>query len=523
MMRSPLRQTRAAKQKVSITQTYPAPIGGWNARDALASMKPTDAVVLNNWYPRPSYVEFRGGYASHATGMAQTGKTLAVYNKLTGSNQMFCYTSGGIYNVSSAGAVGATVLARTNGKHQWVMFGDGTSNWLIAVNGVDKPAYYDGTTWTAVTHATSPALTGYTGNAVENFVSVNVFKGRLFFLEKESLSFWYLAAGAAGGALTEFDLSGEATKGGYLLAMATWTRDAGSGPDDFAVFLTSEGEAIVYQGTNPNSATTWGKVGSYTIGKPLGRRCVMQYGGDCVVITENGALVLSSLLLSGDERAKFALSYKIQNAIVDAARSYGSNFGWKAIVYPAYDAMLVNIPIAEDGEHQQYVMNTLTKSWCKFTDWDAEDFAVFNGELYFANGTATYKAWTGTIDGADDIVYYAKQAFQDFGDARVKHCQLFMPMIAVNGNVAYGADIDVDFSDQEIAGTVTYTVTSGAQWDVSNWDEAYWASSLEIVRRWSSPRDWTGRWISTKLKITSNLLSGQWMATTLLYEPGGGL
>src|SRR6185436_9262950 len=115
------------------------------------------------------------------------------------------------------------------------------------------------------------------GNAVEQFIAVNVFKGRLFFIPKASLSFWYLPAGAAGGALAEFDLSGEAVKGGYLMAMATWTRDGGSGVDDFAVFITSEGEAIVYQGTNPNSSTTWAKVGSYTIGKPLGRRCMMQY------------------------------------------------------------------------------------------------------------------------------------------------------------------------------------------------------------------------------------------------------
>jgi hypothetical protein len=522
-MRTAVRQGRVAKQKISITQTYPAPIAGWNARDGLASMKPTDAIVLKNWFCRPSYVEFRGGWAEHATGTTGTVKTIAVYNKMTGSNQLFAYTASGIYNVSSAGAVAASVLARTNGKHQWVMFGDGTSNWLIAVNGVDKPAYYDGTTWTAVTEATSPALTGYPANAVEQFIAVTVFKGRLFLIPINSLSFWYLAAGAAGGALTEFDLSGEATKGGYLLAMATWTRDAGSGPDDFAVFFTSEGEAIVYQGTNPSAVNTWAKVGSYTIGRPLGRRCVMQYGGDCVVLTENGVFPLSALLQSGDERAKFALSYKIQNAVVDAARSYGSTFGWKAITFPAYDAMLVNVPIAEDGEHEQYVMNTLTKSWSKFTEWDAEDFAVFNGELYFAVGTEVRKCWTGTIDGANDIVYYGKQAFQDFGDPRKKHCQLFMPMLAVSGNVAYGADIDVDFEDEEISGTASYTVTAGALWDASNWDEAYWAESTVTVKQWSSPATWEGRWLSTKLKIASNALTGQWNASVLVYEHGEGL
>lgn len=522
-MRRPQRGTRVPRQQTSIVKSYAPPVGGWNARDALASMQPTDAVVLKNWFPRPSYVEFRGGHASHATGMTGVGKTLMVYNKLTGSNQLFCSTASGIFNVSSAGAVGASVLARTNGKHQWVMFGDGTDNWMIGVNGVDDPAYYDGTTWTAVDEGTSPALTGYTGNAVDQFVGVNVFKGRLFFIPINSLDFWYLAAGAAGGALTKFSLAGEAKKGGYLLAMATWTRDGGSGVDDYAVFLTSEGEAIVYQGTNPSSSTTWAKVGSYTIGKPLGRRCVIQYGAECVVITENGTFPLSALLQSGDERAKFALSYKIEPAFMDAARSYGSNFGWSAITFPAYDALLVNVPLAEDGEHEQYVMNTLTKSWCKFTEWDAEDFAIFNGALYFCKDTAVYHAWTGTDDDGNNIIFYAKQAFQDFGDPLQKHVQLFMPILAVNGNVAYGADIDVDFGDDEIAGTVTYSVTGGAVWDASNWDESYWASTQEVVRQWSSPSEWQGRWISTKIKIESNALTCQWMGSTLIYDHGSGI
>lgn len=522
-MRQPLRAKGAPRQQVSVMQSYPAPVGGWNARDALASMQPTDAVELQNWFPRPSYVEFRGGHTAHATSMTGTGKTLMPYNALSGTNKLFCATASGIYNVTASGAVGASGLARTNGKHQHERFGDGTNNWLIACNGVDKPAYYDGTTWTAVTHLTTPALTGYPSNALEQFVTVTAFKGRLFFIPISSLSFWYLTAGAAGGALTEYDLSGEFPKGGYLMAMATWTRDAGSGPDDFAVFISSEGEVAVYQGNNPSSAVSWAKVGSYSIGRPLGRRCVIQYGGDCVVITENGTFPLSSLLQSGDERSKFALSYKIQDAFTEAARSYGSTFGWRAITFPKYDALLVNVPHAEDGTHQQYVMNMVTKAWCRFTGWDAEDFAVLNGDLYFCQGTSTYKAWTGTDDNGDTIAFYGKQAFQDFKDSRQKHVRLFMPLLVTSGSLAYDADIDVDFKDEPISATTTYTTTAGALWDTAVWDAASWTSSSEIVRQWSSPSEWQGRWISGKLKITSDSITVQWMGSSMLYEPGSGI
>jgi len=515
-MRTAIRSKKGPAVQTSVVRSYPSPIGGWNARDALASMKPYDAVMLKNWFPRPSYVEFRGGHASHATGMTGNGKTLAVYNKLAGANQMFAYTASGVYDVSSAGAVGASKLSRTNGKHQWTMFGDGTNNWLIAVNGVDKPAYYDGTNWTAVDGATTPALTGLTTTKI---VNVNVFKGRLFFIEKDSLSFWYLASGAAGGALTEFDLSAECKKGGYLLAMASWTRDAGDGSDDVAVFLTSEGEAIVYQGTNPAVAANWAKVGAYSIGRPIGYRCTTQYAGELVLITENGVFQMSSLLQAGDaERNKFALSYKIQTAITNAARSYNAIFGWKVTLFPSYDAMIVNIPFVEDGEHEQYVMNTITKAWCRFTEWDAEDFAVFNGFLWFTKGTVVYKAWTGTSDLGANIDFYAKQAFQDFGIQTPKQCKMFMPILSTTGIVAYGVDVDVDFADDEIVGTASFSTTTVATWGTSLWGVASWSSGTSIIKQWTSPTEYPGRWLAGKIKISSLSVSCQWMASTMIYE-----
>lgn len=507
------------RSQVSTLKSHPSPISGWNARDALAAMKPTDAVILNNWFPRTSYVEIRGGYSSHATGMTGNGKTLLVYNKMSGSNQMFGVTVSGIYNVSSAGAVGASVLARTNGKHQWTMFGDGTSNWLIACNGVDKPAYYDGTTWTAVDGATTPALTGVT---TTKLVQPLMFKGRLMFIEVDTLSFWYLAAGAAGGALTEFDLAGEFKRGGYLQAIGRWTRDAGDGQDDVFVAVSSEGECVIYQGTNPSVAANWAKVGSFYIGKPLGRRCLCQYGGDLIVLTENGAFPLSAALQSAIIDYKLALSFKIENAFTDSARSYGSTFGWETILYPGYGAMIVNVPIAEDGEHQQYVMNTITKSWCRFTDWDAETFAIFNGELYFATGTKVVKAWTGAIDGVDNIIAYGKTAFSYFErQSQQKQFKMFRPVLAVNGTLQFLTDIDVDFQDTEISGTATYTVTAGAIWDVSKWDESYWAAGLDVVKEWTSPDADIGYCAAGKIKIATNSLTVQWIACDYLYESGG--
>ena len=520
-MRKPLRSKANVKQQVSTFTSQQSPVGGWNAIDALANMKPSEAVVMDNWFPRAGYCEIRGGSTSYAIGMTGTAKTLAVYSALNGSDKMFCATSSGVYNVSSAGAVGASLAARTKGDHQLVQFGDGTNNYLIMVNGVDKPLYYDGTNWIAVDGASSPALTGIT---TTKLIGVAIFKGRLIFIEKDSLAFWYLAAGAAGGALTKFDLSGVVQTGGHLVAAASWTVDSGNGPDDRMCFVTSNGQVIIYQGTNPSAAATWALIGNYQIGAPLGRQCIIKVGSDLVILSKDGIYPLTTILNATGLDFSKAVTYKIQTEFNQSASSYGSNFGWKAISYPTESAVLVNIPVAEDGTHYQYVMNTITNAWCRFIGWDAEDFAVFNSELYYCQGTSVIKAWTGVSDQGNNIVAYAKTAFSYFSNrGQLKDFKMFRPVLAVDGSISFLVALDVDFADTDIFGIASYSVTSSAIWDVSLWDEAYWADELEIVSVWDSPPCYPGYAAAGKLKIATNSLTVQWMSCDYIYERGNGL
>ena len=501
-------------------KTVPAPVGGWNSRDALADMPIRDAVALDNFFPKPTYCEIRGGYADHVTGMSGAAVTLAVYNQLSGTNKMFCAITTDIFDVSSAGAVGASVKTITDGHFQWVNYGDGGTQYLIMANGVDKILYYNGTVWTSVDSGTSPALSGLT---TSDIIHVNVHKERLFFIEKASLSFWYLPAGSVGGALAEYPMDGFFKKGGYLMAMGTWTLDSGSGVDDMAVFVTSEGEAAVFSGTNPASSTFWQLIGVYQLPKPLGRRCFTKLGGDMVILTESGAFPLSAALQSSTIDSKMALSFKIENAFTDAARQYGSNFGWVVHAYPAQSALIVNVPIAEGGTHHQYVMNTITKAWCRFTGWDAEDFVIYNGELYFVTSNKVVKGWTGKMDGTNNIEAYGKQAFSSFGDESKKQLLMYEPVIAVNGTLSFQTDIDMDYRDAPISGSATYSATSGALWDQGLWDQGYWAAGIEVIQQWTSPASYLGYAISGKIKVATNYLDVQWMASRFLYNRADGL
>jgi hypothetical protein len=198
------------------------------------------------------------------------------------------------------------------------------------------------------------------------------------------------------------------------MAMGTWTIDAGYGVDDLAVFVTSNGEVIVYKGTDPSSAATWSLVGVWQLASPISRRCFLKYSGDLLLLTLDGVEPLSGALQSSRTNPRVALSDKIQSAISDATTLYGSTFGWQMIHYPKAGFLLVNVPVSV-GQQQQYVMNTITKAWANFTGWAANCWELLNDNLYFGGNTVVRKAWDTYADNMQPITGECKQAFSYFG------------------------------------------------------------------------------------------------------------
>jgi len=522
--RMPVTARESLTGSINSTRSVTAPVGGWNARDALADMKENEAIRLTNIFPRPTYCEVRGGATDFTTGMAARGKSLMAWNGPTGSNKLFAGTASGIYNVSASGAAPAAETATcTNGKLQWVNFAVASgSEFLIAVNGTDKMLYYDGATWESVDGGSAHAVTGVT---TSNIIHVNIFKFRLFFIEKSKLSFWYLPPAVLGGAAVEFQMNSIFSRGGFVMAMGTWTIDSGTGSDDLAVFVTSEGEAAVFRGSNPASSTDWSLVGVYFVGRPIGRRCFVKFGGDMVLLTENGAFPLSAALLTAAIDRVRALTNMIEQAFTTAARLYQSAFGWETTVYLGQSALIVNIPNAEGGTHQQYVMNTITKKWCQFSGWDAECFIVFNGELYFcrsgSNGTA--KAWTGPSDFGTNIVVDVKQAFNYFGSDDQKELKLVRPIFNLTGPVGFLIGVDADFGDSQPTGLATYTVGATALWDTAIWDVDVWSTDFILQKDWKTAAVMPGFCFALLLRVATNQVGIQWPSTDFVLQRGTGM
>ncbi len=69
--------------------SIPAPVGGLNDRDSIADMKPQYALILDNWWPYPSYVGVRKGSSNHVTGFANPVQTLVEYLPTSGGAKLF--------------------------------------------------------------------------------------------------------------------------------------------------------------------------------------------------------------------------------------------------------------------------------------------------------------------------------------------------------------------------------------------------------------------------------------------------
>jgi hypothetical protein len=478
-------------------------------------MPENNAILMDNWFPGTDKITVRRGSADHATGMAGDTESLISYTSAAGAGKLFAANGTAIYDVTSAGAVGAAVVSGlTNARFQYVQIGTAGGNFILIMNGADTPRTYDGTSW---------ANTTITGPTVANLIWCNLHQRRLWFGEKDKLSAWYLAVNSIGGAATEFPLAAVARLGGYLVGMWTWTRDAGDGQDDVAAFVTSEGEIIVYAGTDPASASTWSLIGVFRAGKPIGRRCAVKYGGDLMLLTQDGVLFLRTIMGLATDRAKYeAITSQISPAFNADVVAGGSLFGWEAFLYPLGTMLIVNAPQA-DGKYYQYVINTLTNAPCRFKNLEAKCWGLLDGALYFgAAGGKVKKADTGASDDGAAIDADVITAFSKLGGIGKKAFKLIEPIIEANGDPVPTVEINTDYQVRAQTGAQVASQSDIGLWGIGTWGVSKWGAASQIFRGWRGASG-IGRTASIRVRVSSASIRASLVAWRCSYIMADGL
>lgn len=485
--------------------SVPAAVRGWNTRDPLAQMKPLYAQILDNLFPTEGQVELRGGCEAWATSSAGIIRTLISFQPSSGSEKLLAVSDTGFYDATAGGAMGATIKALTDGHFESVIITNSAgTQYLWGCNGVDDVVVYDGTTFTSLNAGSTPAITGVNTNTL-NWCWA--FKRRIFAVQEGSMNAWYGPIDSIAGPFAVMPLGAVFHRGGYLLSGASWTMDGGLGPDDYCVFITSEGEVAVYKGINPASAASWELVGTYFVGRPPSRRCVVQYGADLIITTEFGGISLSRLLQSGLLSVDKALTDAIRPTFAAAVRDYRANDGWQSLIYPTRNALIVNVPTTSTVS-SQFVMNTITGAWCAFSGWNAKCFTVHEGVLYFgiAGGTVV-RAWDGVISGdyGNDITATHFSAYNKFGSGGLKQVKLVRPLLTSDSGVQLSFGVSADY-DPPVATSVIPrgSASSYSYWDVALWNVSFWSLPPIRQKRWYHVSSETGFALAFFLQAATN-------------------
>lgn len=508
------------RTQTSTAASLPAMTGGWNARDPLPLMKPDQAVLLDNFFPGTGSVDMRRGSVLYTSG-AGTGPVETLIEYASGSTRkLLACGDGGIYDVTTGGGAVALTTGLLGSQWIWTNF----RGFIVAVNGLDAPRNYNGTTVAVST------ISG-TGLAPADLNYVVAHKSRLYFAEANTLKFWYLATNAIQGVATEFDLSGIFRAGGTLTALGSWTRDGGSGSDDFFVAITSRGEVAVYQGSDPSDAAAWSLVGVFRVAAPLTRRCMMKYGADLAVLTQDGVLPLSQVLpVDRSATDSRSITDTIRGAFTTAARDYGSSFTWQIYDYPKDNWLFVNVPVNGNDKSHQYVMNTLTGAWCRYKGMSAYSWCLLGDDLYYGGaGGNVYQADIGYTDDGATITGDAWGSFSYFGSrGRLKQFKLIRPILSTSGQPTLSIGMVTDYDDTSPTGAVTLSGTA-VLWDTVLWDESLWGSESTILRDWIGVSG-IGTAAAVRLRMTTGSSAAdestlEYLAmedgTALLLEDGG--
>lgn len=385
----------------------------------------------------------------------------------------------------------------SSGKWQATNF----NNRLFLANGTDTFQIYDGST---------VADSTFTGPTLANIVGSNAFKSRLYVWEVDSQDFWYGSTNAIAGAMTRFPLSRVGNFGGNLVSMVNWTIDGGDGSDDFAVFLMSTGEAIVYQGSDPGDANAWSLVGVYRISSPLSYRSAVKVGGDVMIQTSEDYVLLSLILRENTRRTKMS------GAAQDVARRYSANDGWGVTYYPTQGYVIFNIPVSST-RFDQHILNVVTRAWTSFQGMNARDWAVHDGDLYFAGVNGVFQADQGNSDNGVAIQADCKQAWNMLGSAGLKRITSYRPVMDSTGTLSFASSLSYDYKPASIDPPQS-VASAGTPWG-SPWGSP-WSAVITVKQDWKTA---SGLGYEVSVRVSTRTLNQDvsWYRTDYVVERGG--
>jgi hypothetical protein len=473
---------------------------GINAMDSLSGMDPQDAIFSYNLYPAQYGLRVRDGYIEFATNVGTDGgRTIIPFTGSTSSaSKLFACAEDGIYDISAGGAgawsddITFATQNSTSGYGQWQNFTTLAGHYVIycdEANGYFN--YTEGGAWAQV--AFGVAAGEVSGVDPEDLVSVCVFKSRLWFVEKDSASAWYLDAGAIAGVATEFNFGNKFKRGGYLVNLFTWTVDGGEGVDDYLVAVSSSGDVILYRGNDPDVATDWFQHGSWFIGRPpAGRRIGGSFGGELYLLSSYGVIPLSRLLAGKTiQDPETFLTRRITPLVEQEIRESAGLLGWEIKLITSPNLLMLAVPEQTSQDQIQFVQSLNTTGWGIYRDLPYFTGDEWDGSFYFSDGAGTVYTHEGSLDNVsldsttyDNILFSVLTSFQEYPPpGQWKRAQYIRPSFISESEPGFSVSARFDYRLEENLGSVSPGIAAGSLWDAAIWDSDLWSTQFTVTDR----------------------------------------
>lgn len=438
------------------------------------------------------------------------------------------FTEGEIVTGGTSGATGTVykvVPSETSGAGQLILAGEEAENFETS----ESLSGSEGGSATSASAASivCPGISFGDGSVtIADMSFVWVYKNTLWFAQKESLTAWYMLVDQIGGEAKPFPLGAEFGQGGSLLIGQSWSMSSSGqgGLSEQNVFVSTEGEVVVYQGLHPDAeGGGWAKVGTYRIGRPLGPRAFIRAGGDLVFATTIGFVALSTAIqVDQAALAPRAVSFAIEDEWNEAVRG---RFGeWVCCLWPE-GQMVAVVPPTGDLGNAFWVSNARTGAWAAFTNWTATCIEVFQGRLFFGMGDYVMEGMVGGTDDGDSFtgVYVPLFSGTQKPAAR-KYARMVRAELLADSAIEPGLACLFDFDLSVPAPPSSAPVAVGEGWDSAIWGESVWsAMSNKVFFTRRASASGSGFRLAPVLQITSGQvipLDASIIAVDVLYETG---
>jgi hypothetical protein len=250
--------------------------------------------------------------------------------------------------------------------------------------------------------------------------------------------------------------------------------------DDFLVAVSSAGDILVYEGSDPAQAGAFDMIGDWNVGAvPAGRRIASDFGGDLLVLGSLGIVPISKIVTGTIGLDQYTTA-KIQPLFNGYAADRGNLRGWSLRLHPVDNCLIVNMPLL-GSRYEQLAMSLATGGWSLLNGVPSICSDVWRGKYYFGTPDGRVCVATGGDDNGNPVEWRGQTAFQA-GDSLIRRrIHSIQPLLLTKG-AKPGIEVQArwDFSTSPIAATPpSPDYGSLATWGTARWNQSQWPGGVE--------------------------------------------